>query len=262
MITYLYTLILYRPLLNLLVIFYNYIPGHDIGLAIILVTFVIRLALAPLSSSALKSQKSMQNIQPKLDELKEKYKNDKEKMGQEMMKLYKEEKVNPFSSCLPILIQLPIFIAVYRVFRSGLMSTFSTDLYSFVKNPGVINPVTLHILNLSNPNIILAILAGAAQFWQTRMLLVQRPPKGMRNDGGKDEDTMAIVNKQMTYMMPIFTIFLGIKLPGGLALYWLVTTLLSVAQQYWILRRNPKPKAPTAPSAPVIAPPSAPIAGK
>ncbi len=241
MLSFIYNNILYQPLFNLLVFFYNIIPGNDMGVAIILVTILIRLAMYPLSNSTLKSQKSMQSIQPKIDDIKVKYKNDKEKQAQEMMKLYKDEKVNPFSSCLPLLIQLPIFIAVYRVFSEGLASTDLSALYPFVKNPGMLSAVSLGFINLAKPSIPLAILAGAAQYWQTKMLLVQRPPKDARKqEGARDEDTMAIVNKQMSITMPIFTVFLGISLPGGLSLYWLVTTLVSVLQQYLVLGRGPQ----------------------
>lgn len=256
MIGNIFNIILYQPLYNLLIFFYNVIPGHDIGVSIIALTVLLRLALYPFSVSALKSQKSLQKLQPKLDALKEKYKNDKDAQAKEMMKLYQDEKVNPFSSCLPVLIQLPIFIAVYQVFKSGLASSGFNMLYPFVANPGIIKPLSIGFLDLSVPSIILALLAGAAQYWQMRMLLVPRPDKGLRKDGGKDEDTMAMVNKQMSYTMPAFTVILGIKLPAGLTLYWLVTTLISVLQQ-WIVLRNKEPIAATAgvslSGAPVVA---------
>ena len=243
-----YNAILYQPLYNLLVFLYNILPGHDIGLAIIVITILIRLALLPFTKSQLKSQKSMQDLQPKLDALKAQYKGDKEKMGQEMMKLYKDEKVNPLASCLPLLVQLPIFIALYHVFQSGLSASTFELLYPFVKNPGQLNPITAGILDLSKASIILAVLAGVGQFFQTRMLLAKRPPAealataskdGAGATGAKDEDMMAMVNKQMMYVMPVMTVVIGWKLPAGLALYWIVTTLVSIAQQYFVLNKKP-----------------------
>ncbi len=115
----LFKTILYEPLLNLLVVFYNYIPGHDLGIAIIALTVVIKLVLFPFSQKGIKAQKALQDIQPKLEVIKKKYAHDKEKQTQAIMNFYKENKVNPFSSCLPLLIQLPILIAVFQVFRKN-----------------------------------------------------------------------------------------------------------------------------------------------
>src|SRR3989344_8325465 len=192
----LYNLILYQPLFNLLIFLYNLIPWHDLGIAIIILTVIIKLVLYPFSQQSLKSQRALTELQPKLDALKKQYKNDKEKLAKEMMALYKTEKVNPLSSCLPLLIQLPFLIAVFHVFRTGVDSASLEMLYSFVPNPGSLNPVSFGIINLAQPNLILAVLTGAAQFWQSKMLITKRPPKA---PGAKDEDMMALMNKQMVY---------------------------------------------------------------
>ena len=230
----LYTTFLFQPLLNLLVIFYNAIG--DIGVAIILLTVVIKLILYPFSRQALRSQRAMQRLQPKINELKARYKNEKEKMAQEMMQLYKNEKVHPLSSCLPLLVQLPFFLAVYQVFIRGLDSSRLELLYPFVANPGSLNTISLGLLNLHEPSWILAALAGAAQYWQASMLVTQRPPKSL--PGAKDEDMAAIMNKQMKYLMPAVTVFIGLQLPAGLALYWFVMTLLTALQQLITFRAD------------------------
>ena len=105
----LFNTILYEPIYNLLIYFYNIVPGNDIGLAIICLTVLIKLVLMPLSLQAVRSQKTLQDLQPKMDALKKQYKDSKEKLAAETMKLYKEQKVNPLSSCLPLLIQFPFF---------------------------------------------------------------------------------------------------------------------------------------------------------
>ncbi|HEX9664790.1 MAG TPA: YidC/Oxa1 family membrane protein insertase, partial [Patescibacteria group bacterium] len=230
MLTAIYTTILYQPLYNILIFLYNIIPGQDVGIAIIALTVLIKLLLYPLSRKSIKSQKDLQELQPKIDQLKEQYKDDREKMAGEMMKLYKESKVSPFSSCLPLLIQLPFFIAVYQVFRSGLTSESFDLLYSFVANPNQINHIFLGLIDLSRPNVVLALLAGAGQFFQTKMYTRRKPEQ--KSTGSKDENMMAMMNKQMLYVMPIFTVVIGFSLPGGLTLYWLVTTLLMIFQQY------------------------------
>jgi len=241
MIGQIFSAIFYQPMFNLLIFFYNVIPGHDIGVAILLLTIVIKLILYPLSVQSIRSQKAMQTLQPKIDELKKKYKDEKEKMASELMALYKQEKVNPLSSCLPLLIQLPFLIAVYQVFRNGLSSHGLNLLYPFVANPGTINTLSLGFVDLLKPNIILAILAAAAQFFQTKMIQVNRPPKdktGQVPAGAKDEDMMAIMNKQMLYFMPLMTVFIGASLPGGLTFYWFLTTVLTVLQQWWMFRKK------------------------
>ncbi len=232
-----YETFLYQPIFNALVFLYNNIPGNDVGLAIIVLTVIIKLVLFPFSLQSLKSQKALQSLQPKLDELKKKHKDNKEAMTKEMMELYKKEKVNPFSSCLPLLIQLPFLIAVYQVFRSGLTSDNFELLYPFVANPGHINSMFLGFMDLSQPSIYLAVLTAAVQFWQSKMMMAKRPPQKLRDKkGAKDEDMAAVMNKQMLYFMPIITIIIGASLPSGLILYWFITTLLTVAQQFYFLR--------------------------
>lgn len=237
MIGQLFNAILFQPLLNALVLIYNFVPGHDLGIAIVILTLIIRLILYPLASQSIKSQKALQELQPKMDALKKMYKDDREKLAKETMELYKSEKVNPLSSCLPLLIQLPFLIAVYRVFSSGLHSDSLNLLYPFVQNPGQLNPISLGFFDLSKPNVILAALTGLAQFWQTKMLSTKRPPKV---PGAKDEDMMTIMNQQMLYFMPIMTFVLGITWPSGLILYWLLTTLVTVAQQELIFKKRLK----------------------
>jgi YidC/Oxa1 family membrane protein insertase len=224
----LFTTIFYQPILNLLVFLYTTVSFNDLGIAIILLTIIIKLVFWPLGRSAIKSQKALQDIQPQIDELKKKYGNNKVELSQATMELYKNNKVNPFSSCLPLLIQLPFLFAVYRVFRDGLNNKLDF-VYSFISRPEAINGISLGFLNLAQPNIPLAILAGLAQFWQAKMMTTAKP--AVSTPGSKDESMAAIMNKQMLYFMPAITIFIGLSLPGGLTLYWFVLTLLTALQQ-------------------------------
>lgn len=232
----LFQVVLYQPILNFLVLIYNFTPGHDIGVAIIVMTVIIKLVLYPFSLKSIKSQKALQDIQPKIEDLKIKYKDQKEKLAQEMMILYKNEKVSPFSSCLPLLIQLPFLFAVFEVFRSGLSNGSLEVLYPFVNNPGNLNPIAFGFWDLSKPQIILAVLAGLAQFWQVKMLNTKKPE--IKSSGSKDESMMVIMNKQMMFMMPIMTVFIGASLPGGLSLYWFVTTILTALMQLVAFRHK------------------------
>jgi len=226
------TTIFYQPIFNLLVFFYNIVPGNDIGIAIILMTVVIKLLLLPLSKKSIKSQKSLQELQPKMDKIKKDYANNKEEMGRKMMELYAEHKINPFSSCLPLLIQLPFLIAVFHVFRAGLSNGSLDLLYPFISKPEVLSSVTMGELDLAKPVIIFAVLAGISQFFQAKMM--NRKKASVKSPGAKDENMASAMNKQMMYFMPIFTVFIGMSLPGGLTLYWLVTTILTILQQKFI----------------------------
>jgi len=224
-----------RPLFNLLVWVYNVVPGSDFGIAIIVVTVFLRILLYPLSDKALRAQKALQELQPKIKEIQKKYK-DKQEQGRVMMEFYKEHKVNPFSGCLPLLIQLPILIALYRVFLTGVRPESLDTLYSFIHNPGVLDTMFLGIVNLAEPSHALAILAGLSQFAQSKATF-----QGSAMSSGSDFSKM--MSKQMIYMMPLFMIFIAWNLPAGLALYWVVTMLFSLGQQMYVNKTFKQPQS-------------------
>lgn len=226
-------IILYQPLFNLLVLLYNYVPGHDFGVAVILLTIIIRVILYPLSVKAVNSQKNLQALQPKIQEVQQKYKSDKERQAREILALYKTEKINPFSGLFLALIQLPILIALYQVFWGGLNPKELMGLYSFIANPGQINSLFLNLVDLSKPNIVFAVLAGIAQYFQTKMLL----PKNSAKLGGQ-KDISQIMQKQMVYFFPVFTVIILMGLPSALGLYWIVSGIFSIVQQYLILKKS------------------------
>ncbi len=232
----LYNTILFEPLFNILIFFYNIVPVKDIGWAIILITIVIKLILFPLSKSSIESQKRLQEIKPKLDELKEKFKGDKEAFGKASMELYKKEKINPMSSCLPLLIQLPILIALYQVFRKGLAGLSFEVLYPFINTPESINSIFLGVMDLSQPNIVLAVITGISQYVQAKMIMNIKGED--KNKPVKSGDIAGAMSKQMLYVMPVFTVFIGMSLPSGLILYWLISMVLTIAQQYYLFRKK------------------------
>lgn len=225
-ITAIFNDLLYRPLFNLLVFFYNVIPGHDFGLAIILVTLLLRAVLFPLSRKGIKSRKALEELQPKIKEIQKKYK-DKEEQAREMMKFYKENKVNPASGCLPLLVQLPILIALYRAFINVIDPNSLNALYPFIRNPGSLNTSFLGIVDLAVPSVFLAVLAGIFQFIQSRIMF--KPSSAKIQSSGK-MDIQKTMGRQMTYFMPFITIFIALKFPAGLPLYWAVTTLFGIGE--------------------------------
>lgn len=233
-----FTEFLYRPLFNLLVFLYNTVSFSDVGLAIVILTVLIRLALWPLSQKAIRSQKSLQDLQPRVKEIQAKHKDNKALQSQELMALYKENKVNPFSGCLPIIVQFPILIALYRVFLKGFDAATLSLLYPFIKNPEIINPISLGFMDLSQPNKVIALAAGALQFWQARMMTPKKNLAGAPK--GSDEFMAQAISKQTLYFLPVLTVIISWSLPAGLALYWSVTTLFTVLQQYVMLGNGKK----------------------
>lgn len=226
--------IFYQPLFNLLIVIYSFVPGNDLGVAIILLTILVKLALAPLSWKQIVAQKSLQDLQPKLEEIKKEHKDDKQALMQAQMKLFQENKINPLSSCLPLLVQLPFLIALYYVFINGLKQESFALLYDFVPHPATLHTTFAGFLPLTETkNIILAIITGAAQFWQAKMFMTKKPPNV---PGSKDETFATMLNQQMLYVMPAFTALIVYQFPAGLGLYWLTQTVLSVAQQHLFLR--------------------------
>ena len=223
---------LYQPLFNALVLLYEHVSGQDFGVAIIILTIIIRVILYPISVKAINSQKNLQKLQPKIEEIQKKYKDDKEKQAKETLGLYKREKINPFSGLLLSLIQIPILIALYKVFWDGLNPSELANLYQFVSNPGHLDPLFIKVIDLSKPNIIMAVLAGAAQYFQSKMLLPKITPKKQ----GKQADFSRMMQNQMVYFLPVFTVIILLGLPSALGLYWAASGLFSIAQQYFILR--------------------------
>lgn len=231
--------ILVQPILNILVLLYDFLPGADIGFAIIALTILIKLLLWPFMQQSLKSQKALQELQPKIEELKQQHKDDREALAKATMSLYQKEKVNPFSSCLPLLVQLPVLIALYQVLLKGFGPDILGDLYAFVPKPEDIQYMFLGLVDLSSPNLVLALLAGGFQFWQTRMLVSKQPPKTVqKSSGALDESMLASMNKSLTLFMPVLTVVFGATLPGGLTLYWVTITVVSILQQTLIFRKK------------------------
>jgi len=230
--------ILYRPIFNALILLYEYLPGHDFGVAIIVLTCIIRLLLYPSTIKSIKSQKALQEIQPKIKEVQAKFKDDKGEQAKAVMDLYKKEKINPLSGCLPLLIQLPILIALFLALKSlaANSDSLSPDLfYSFVPYSGNINHMFLGIMDITKASAVLAVLAGISQFFQSKMMTASNA------SSKKTGDFSQMMQKQMLYFFPVFTVLILWRLPSAIGLYWMTTSLFSIGQQYLILNsKNPK----------------------
>ena len=180
----------------------------NFGVSIIIVTILIKIALLPLTLKQDKSMKEMKKIQPELEKLKEKYANDKQMLNIKTMELYKEHKVNPLGGCLPLLIQLPILIALFGVLRNGIIPQDSSFLWMKLVDP--------------DPFYILPVLNGAVSFLQQKLM------------GTSDNPQM----KNMMFVFPILMIVISYRMPSGLQLYWLTSSILAVVQQYFIMKKG------------------------
>ncbi|MFH0912382.1 MAG: YidC/Oxa1 family membrane protein insertase [Patescibacteria group bacterium] len=229
------TKILYQPLFNLLMLLYVYLPGQDLGVAIIALTLIIRIVLYPSYVKTLRSQQDMKKIQPEIDAIKKQYQGDQTKQSEETMRVYRENKINPLGGCLQLIIQLPFLYALYRVFMFGLTTDSLKLLYTwFPHAPVEINTMFLgfmHIkaweVNLATPNIYMAVLAGIAQLLQSWLAAKFNPTP---SNGG----VAKLINMQMLYLFPIITLVVVMNLPAGVGLYWIASAVFMSLQQLMV----------------------------
>ncbi|MDO8443737.1 MAG: YidC/Oxa1 family membrane protein insertase [Candidatus Azambacteria bacterium] len=224
MLSYLFNTFFYQPLFNGLIFLYNIVPGHDFGVSIIILTILIRLIIWPLTNKGIKNQKVLNKIQPQIEEIKRRFKGDKEGQAKALMALYSENKISPFAGLLPIIIQIPIIIALWQVFLNSANLNMGS-LYSFIPAPGSLQLVFLGVFDLSQRSVVLAVISGVLQYFQTKMIM----PLPAANKATDFASTMA---KQMLYLGPVLSIVIFWSLPAALPLYWIVVSLLTILQQY------------------------------
>lgn len=233
--------ILFRPLFNSLIFLYNTVAFGDLGVAIIVLTIIIRLILYPLFWKSYKNQELMRRIQPAIKKIQHDHKGNRERQAQALLELYKQHKVNPFSGFFLILIQLPVLIALYRVFLSDFSQALTANLYGFIPPPAALSNVFLGLINLAEPNIIIVGLAAAAQYFQGKLTLPKTPSQG-------DVSPAEKISKQMVFIGPLLTLIFLYTLPAAIGLYWLTTAIFSVIQQLLIIRSLKGNGAVTEPS--------------
>lgn len=229
--------------------------GWTWSLSIVLLTLVVRIAMIPLFMRQIQSTRGMQELQPKLQELQKKYADDRDRLGQETMKLYKDEGVNPMASCLPLLIQMPFFLALYRVIDGASRGIARGSWLSGPENQQLLDSLTNATLfgvplsgkfwplvdGFGGPQIltgIMTIIMVVAQFLTQRQMMTQNmSPQALQGP-------MAQQQKMMLYLFPAMYIFFGATIPLGVLIYLLTTTLWSMGQQEWIIRNNPTAGTP------------------
>ena len=235
--------VLYQPLLNALAFLVSIIPGGDVGIAVIVLTLLVKIILFPLSQKSIESQEEMNILSPELKKIKESG-TSKEEQAKQTFGLYKKHNVNPFSGCFLVLIQIPIIFALYFVFLKGV-NFESGLLYSFIHVPEHVNMVFLGIFDISEKSLILAILAGVSQYLQAHFMPQTIPSSSTGVSAGSFSESFAkSMHMQMKYIFPVFvfivlyTDFLGVSLSGAVALYWITSNLFMIGQQIYVQKRK------------------------
>ena len=224
--------ILYKPLFNLLILIAWIVPGHSIGVAIIILTVILRLILLPSSIKTAHHQVKSLKLQPKINKIRSEIK-DQQEQSKALMSLYKEEGFSPFGSCLPLLVQIPIIWVLFAVFKSGLSVENFSSLYSFVPRTETINTIFFGLVITKADPWVLPIIAGVLQFGLSylRMLPQKRYVKPGQND------PTAMMGKQMLIVAPLITIFFGHSMPAALVFYWITTTVFGIGQQLYVNKK-------------------------
>ncbi|OHA94360.1 MAG: hypothetical protein A3D37_00770 [Candidatus Zambryskibacteria bacterium RIFCSPHIGHO2_02_FULL_38_22] len=229
-----FKILIYIPLYNLLILILN-VSFIDAGIATIILTVLVKVILYPLAKKSTVTQTRMKEKEEEISLLKERYK-DKQEQAVKLMELYKTNKINPFSSILILIIQIPIILSLYYIFlESGLPNIDTGILYSFIKAPGAVSMNFLGLIDVSQKSLVLAFLAAASSFWQMHLASKStNQTKASAKAVASKEDFGAIMSKQMKYTMPLIVFFISWKISGVVALYWLVSNLVGIAQDVYV----------------------------
>ena len=237
----LWNAVIYKPLYNLLILLVAILPGQSVGMAIITLTFLVKIILYPLTGKSISAQRAMRELEPELKRIREEHKDDRAKQAQKTMELYQKHKVSPVSGCLPILIQIPIIMGLYWVFFKGLKSGIDiTILYGFVAPPGALDMHFL-VFDLAAKSFFLALLAGTTQYVQTDLSLGKQPPLvASTGKASFQEDFARSMQMQMRYILPVMIGFISYSTGGAVALYWATSNILSIGQELLMKRQSKK----------------------
>ena len=228
--------VIYNPLYNSLIFFINHVPFADVGIAVVILTLLVKLVLFPLAHTAIKSQARINSVKGDLDSIKEKYKKDKQEQARKTMALYKEKGINPFSSLLPLLVQFPIIIGLYWVFFKGGLPEINIDiLYSFISIPSEINMNFLGLIDMSGKSIVLALIAGVTQFFQAKLAFPKMVEKS--NTPSFKNDLARSFHIQMRFVFPVVVAGISYSISSAIALYWLTSNLFAIGQEVFVKKK-------------------------
>jgi YidC/Oxa1 family membrane protein insertase len=236
----------FDPVYNALVFFIDVVRGGDVGIAIICTVILVKTVILPISLKAIRTQVAMREIEPKLAKIKEDYKDKREMQAIKTMELFKEAKVNPFSSILLLFIQIPVVIALYFSVYSGggvkLPAINTALLYSFIPTPETVNMIFLGFMDITMKSLPLAFLAGLTQFIHTSISLPTPKPREPNAEPNFKDDFARSMHLQMKYVMPVLITVVAYTLSAAIALYFTISNLMSIAQEYVVRHKGLKTK--------------------
>jgi YidC/Oxa1 family membrane protein insertase len=229
----------YNPIYNGLVALVAFLPGGDVGLAVIVLTIIIRLLLLPFSLSAARTQRAMRELEPQLKEIKERNKGDKEKEGLETFALLREARVHPFASVLTLFLQLPVLFALYFVFLHEPFPALNlARLYAFTPTPDGISLEFLGLISVASKSLMLALVAGLTQYLQARLALAGTMKPAAT--AGMQGDFQKILGLQLKYVFPLLIGFVAYTTSGAIALYFVTTNLVGSLQELYVRKKLAK----------------------
>lgn len=223
----------YEPVYNLLVVTLTLVPLHDIGAAIIIVTFIVKALLLPLNLSALRTQYMMKRLEPKMNKIKELQKTKPQEASKMMIELYRKEKVNPFASLFTVIIQIPIFFALYFVFSKGLQAD-PGSLYSFVNFPEKLHTLAFGLFDVTQKNIVIAVLTGLSSYALACRQTVGMVTKKETHEESFQDHFMKSMKIQLLYVLPVIIAVSAAVLPSALGLYWFISNIIGYAQDVYM----------------------------
>lgn len=236
MIASLFNTFVHTPLYNGLVFFVDVIPGHDIGLAVIALTVVVRIALFPLAQRAIATQRAMRAAAPEIEALKKKHADNREEQARAIFALYKEKGIRPFASFGLLLVQLPVLLGLYWVFAwGGFPSVDAARLYSFVAFPESVSMLFLGLVDMGARSLPLAMLAAATQFVYTRLSM--GPRQVHVSDGTFSGDMAKSFDVQARYLLPLMVGAIGFTVVSAATLYWVASNTFMILQELLAGRR-------------------------
>jgi YidC/Oxa1 family membrane protein insertase len=234
----------FDPIYNSLVFFIDVIPGGDVGFAIICTVVLVKTVILPISLKAARTQLAMREIEPKLNEIKEKYKNEREIQAVKTMELFREAEVNPFLSIVLLFIQIPIVIALYfAVYKGGgvALPLINTELlYTFIPTPETVNMIFLGFMDITMKSLPLALIAGITQFIHTHLSLPPQKPRDPKAEPNFKDDFARSMHIQMKYVMPILITVVAYTISAAIALYFTISNLMAIAQEYIVRHQGLK----------------------
>lgn len=234
---YLWNLLFYQPLYNGLFFLVGVVPQYSLFISVIILTIIVRLIISPLSYKSVKTQIKTKALQPKLAAIKKEHPEDKQEQARKTLELYKTEGVSPFSGILLMLVQLPIILALYWVFRDGSVAADPTLLYSFVSVPEQVN-TSFFGMDLVDKSILLALLAGITQYIHLHFSSAMKNKPA--ENATEQEKMMASVGSSMKYTMPVMITFFAYTIGGAVALYWVTSNIFMIIQERVIQKRIKK----------------------